>query len=302
MITSLAYLGFTSPRADEWRSFGPEVLGAQLAADGPGGAVRLRFDERAPRLTLVPGERDDVAFLGWDVGDEDGLAATIERLAAHGIVATRDDALAAEREVAAAAAFTDPFGFRHELSHGLREAGPFTPGRPMTGRFLTGDEGLGHVVLLVPDLDAGLHFFVDVLGFRMSDHVEVGRLHLRFLHCNARHHTVALSAIPGLAGLHHMMVEVTDLDDVGHALDLVNERGMSLSMSLGRHPNDWMTSFYVRTPSGFDLEYGTGGRVIADDDAWTVETYDAISVWGHKPPAGGGQPPAILRPVEVAGS
>lgn len=300
MIKSLAYLGFSSPAAHEWRTFGPEVLGAQLASDGPDGAVRLRIDERAPRLVIAPAEHDDLAYLGWDVGDSASMEAVIERLAAHGITAEHDEALAAVREVDALAAFTDPFGFRHELTHGLADAGPFTPGRPLVGRFLTGDEGMGHLVLLVPDLDDGLGFFVDVLGFRLSDHIEQGGLSLRFLHCNSRHHTLALGAVPGMAGMHHIMLELTSLDDVGHGLDIVNARGIPVAMSLGRHPNDLMTSFYVRTPSGFDLEYGTGGRTIVDDSTWEVGTYDSISIWGHQPPSSGPLFPGILRTVEAA--
>jgi len=168
----------------------------------------------------------------------------------------------------------------------------------MDAGFVTGEGGLGHLVMMVPDLEAGMQFFVDTLGLAVSDHIEVG-FSLRFLHCNPRHHTLALAAIPGMTGIHHLMLEVTEIDDVGRALDIVNARGIPLAMTLGRHTNDLMTSFYVRTPSGFEIEYGTGGRLI-DDDVWEIETYDAMSFWGHKPPA---EPliPGILRPVEAAG-
>jgi extradiol dioxygenase len=125
-------------------------------------------------------------------------------------------------------------------------------------------------------------------------------LSLRFLHCNPRHHTIALSAAPGLVGIHHLMLEVEQINDVGRALDIVNERRIPLAMTLGRHTNDHMTSFYVRTPSGFEIEYGTGGRLI-DDDHWELETYDAMSLWGHKPPAER-LVPGILHPVEASGA
>jgi extradiol dioxygenase len=95
------------------------------------------------------------------------------------------------------------------------------------------------------------------------------------------------------------MLEVRSIDDVGAALDIVNEREIPLAMSLGRHTNDHMTSFYVRTPSGFEIEYGTGGRLV-DDDTWTIDRYDATSTWGHKPPATGPLPPGIIRPFEPA--
>jgi len=299
MIHSFAYIGFTSPAADEWRTFGTEILGAQLADDdAAGGAVALRVDDRAARITIHPGEVNDLAYVGWDCGDADGLADSIARVTAAGLTVTDDAAAAAARQVAALATFTDPWGFRHELTHGPATVGPFTPSRPMSG-FLTGEQGLGHVVFLLPDLDGGLRFYIDVLGFLLSDHVEAG-VSLRFLHCNPRHHSVALGGAPGMVGVHHLMLEVNDVDDVGRAFDLVNARGLHVTMSLGRHTNDHMTSFYVRTPSGFELEYGSGGRVI-DDATWQVETYDAISIWGHRPPTA---PlfPGVLRPFSPAGA
>jgi extradiol dioxygenase len=61
-----------------------------------------------------------------------------------------------------------------------------------------------------------------------------------------------------------------------------------------------MTSFYVRTPSGFEIEYGTGGRRIDDDDAWTVDAYDAGSLWGHKQPATGPLRPRVIARFEPA--
>ena len=284
MIKNLASIGFRSPNADEWRTFGPEVLGAELAPDGPDGAVRLRVDDAVHRIVIHPGERDELAYLGWEVDD---VADTTRALGAAGIPV--DDG-----------AFVDPFGLRHELVTKVERGAAFTPGRAMSG-FVTGEQGLGHVVLIVPDLDAGTTFFTEVLGFRLSDSVEAG-LSLRFLHCAghaARHHTVALASVPGMVGMHHLMLEVGSLDDVGTAYDIVHERSLRLAMTLGRHTNDLMTSFYVRTPSGFEIEYGTGGLVV-DDDTWEVGLHTAQSIWGHKPPA---EPlfPGILGPFEPAG-
>jgi extradiol dioxygenase len=283
MIRALSSIGFVSPNAEMWRTFGPEVLGLEVAPDAPDGGVRLRVDDAAHRITIHPGDADGLAYLCWQVDD---LDATIAGIEASGITVERGDP----------ATFSDPFGFRHELTAGAEMAAPFTPGRAMSG-FVTGEQGLGHVVLMVPDLAAGERFYTDVLGFEPSDSVEYGNAKLRFLHCPgraARHHTVALAEVPGMVGIHHLMLEVRSLDDVGAALDIVNERQIPLAMGLGRHTNDLMTSFYVRTPSGFEIEYGTGG-VIIDDDTWKVDVHHAPSLWGHKPPATGSLRPGILR-------
>jgi extradiol dioxygenase len=285
MIRNLAYIGFRSPAANEWRTFGPDVLGAELAADAADGAVRLRVDDAAWRIAVHPGESNDLAYLGWEVDDVQVSTAAIE---AAGI--TVDDN-----------AFVDPFGFCHELVSEIDRGEPFTPGRALSG-FVTGEQGLGHAVLVVPDLAAATSFYTDVLGFKRSDDIDMG-FTIRFLHCPghaARHHTLALSAIPGMVGVHHLMVEVQSMDDVGRSLDIINERQIPLAMTLGRHTNDLMTSFYVRTPSGFEIEYGTGGRTV-DDDTWNVTVYDAMSLWGHKPPTTGPLFPTILRPFQPEG-
>jgi extradiol dioxygenase len=287
VIRNLAYIGFRSPAAAEWRTFGPDVLGAELAPDGPGGEVRLRVDDAPHRISVQPGAVNELAYLGWEVDDIDDAVAILERA---GIAAARrDDAVE----------FTDPFGFHHELTHELAAAQPFVPARPMSG-FVTGAQGLGHAVLIVPDLDVALGFYTDVLGFKLSDSMGEG---IRFLHCAgnaARHHTLAIAHVPGMVGIHHLMLEVKSLDDVGTALDVVNERKIPLAMTLGRHTNDFMTSFYVRTPSGFEIEYGTGGRLV-DDRTWEVAVFDGPSIWGHKGPD---TPlfPEILRPFEAAGA
>jgi 2,3-dihydroxybiphenyl 1,2-dioxygenase len=301
VIQSLGYIGFTSPSAEEWLEFGPSILGLEAAGRGPDGAVRLRVDDAAWRIAVHPGERNDLAYLGWTLAGPAALEAAVVSLEKHGLSLQRGDAeLIALRAVTDLAWFVDPFGFRHELSWGLAaRPSSFRPGRPLAG-FVTGAGGLGHVVLIVPDLDHAERFFTEVLGFRLSDRIEVG-ISLRVLHCNPRHHTLALMAIPGAVGLHHLMLEVASLDDVGTALDLCHQQGLPLAMGLGRHTNDHMTSFYVRSPSGFEIEYGWGGRLVPQDGSWTVGSYDAISIWGHDRPAQP-LPPGIVHPVRTPGA
>jgi len=292
MIKSLAYVGFNSPAADEWRTFGTEVLGAQLV-DGTDNTVAFRVDEHAPRLMIHAGVQNDLAYIGWDCGDAAGIAEVVDKLQAAGIATEPDQGKAEARHVEDLVAFTDPFGMPHELTYGLATAGAFLPGREIAG-FNTGEQGLGHLVCMFPNLDEAMDFFTGTLGFLVSDHIEAG-LSLRFLHCNSRHHTLALSEVPGHVGVHHLMLELNDPDDVGRALDIVNEREIPLAMTLGRHTNDLMTSFYVRTPSGFEIEYGSGGIAI-DDSTWEVVTHHAMSLWGHKPPTERLMP-GILRRV-----
>ena len=94
---------------------------------------------------------------------------------------------------------------------------------------------------------------------------------------------------------------VSSIDDVGTAYDLVAAReDIPVTMTMGRHTNDLMTSFYLRTPSGFDIEYGTGGLLVPENEPWLVGSYDAMSIWGHKPPAEFVMP-GILAPFTMKG-
>jgi 2,3-dihydroxybiphenyl 1,2-dioxygenase len=297
VIQSLSYIGFASPNTAAWPDFATSILGAEVAEPGVDGTVRLRVDDAAARIYVHPGERNDLAYLGWAVAGPAPLEEAVRNAERHGFAVHRGDAdLAKRRAVAEVVWFTDPFGFRHEMSWGLTaRPGTFKPSRPMSG-FVTGAGGLGHVVLMVPDVARAERFVLDVLGFRLSDRVE--NIKARFFHCNSRHHTLAFAPVPGAVGMHHLMLEVNSLDDVGTALDRCIERKLPLAMELGHHTNDRMTSFYVRSPSGFEIEYGWGGLLVDDAD-WVVRSYDSGSVWGHRRPDNA-PPPGIIRPFQPA--
>jgi hypothetical protein len=79
------------------------------------------------------------------------------------------------------------------------------------------------------------------------------------------------------------MLEARSIDDVGLAFDRTLRSGAKIIQTLGRHPNDRMFSFYAKTPSGFQFEFGWGGRIV-DDSVWEPTTYDCISEWGHRRP------------------
>lgn len=283
MIKSLAYLGVISPAGKEWETFGPEVLGLQPAGLGADGAIRFRVDDAAHRIAIHPGEHNAIAYIGWSLKDEADAKIVAGRVAAQNIEVTRSaPAENEQRKVEGFYWFKDPSGFRHELSWGqMYTASPFQPGRAVSG-FRTGEQGLGHVVLAVADLEQSDRFYRDVMGFHPSDTVKDGDLQAHFYHVNGRHHSLAIGRLPNRkAAFLHLMIEVNSLDDVGTALDLCEKRSIPITTTLGRHSNDRMISFYMYTPSGFRLEYGWGGLDV-DDTLWVPRVYDKPSIWGHR--------------------
>jgi len=109
-----------------------------------------------------------------------------------------------------------------------------------------------------------------------------------FLSPNPRHHTLGLLEADMPATLFHVMLEVAELDDVGRALDRVAEHGASLQMSLGKHTNDHMVSFYVYSPDGYSVEVGCGGLLIESEADETTYEITRSSFWGHRRATPGG--------------
>ena len=303
MITQLAYLGIASPAFQEWRDYATRLLGAVVAEDGPDGAVRIKVDDAGYRVAVHPAEQDELRYVGWACHNETRLHEYAAELRAKGLeLHAGTEAELKERQVAELYWFADPFGNRHELVWGqYSHPNSFFPGRPMRGRFVTGDQGLGHIVLIVPDLARADAFFAGTLGFRLSDRVKSDIFNLRFYHCNGRHHSLAVAEIPGMTGINHLMLEVESFDDLGTAIDLFSaDPDREILLSLGRHTNDLMTSVYVQTPSSMQIEYGHGGMTV-DDLTWVAGTHDLPSIWGHhRSQAYLDGPPGIFREIGTA--
>jgi 2,3-dihydroxybiphenyl 1,2-dioxygenase len=227
---------------------------------------------------------DGARFFGWEVADAvalDQLGARLE--AAKVDVIAEPQMLADNRRVRSLISFRDPAGNRLEAFYGAEIADtPFRPGRSMSG-FRTGPLGVGHAVLTVENMA----FYADVLGFGLSDYIEKP-FRAYFFHINARHHSLALIET-GKNGMHHLMVEMFSLDDVGQCYDIALSEPERVNVTLGRHTNDFMTSFYARTPSSFMVECGWGGRDIEPKTWQPFEMKAGPSLWGHErvwlPPA-----------------
>lgn len=280
MLNSLGYIGVTTGQSDAWVDFATTLLGIQIA-DRTERSFALRTDARAGRLFVESGTQDRVSAMGWEVVDADALAKLAARLSNAGQPVMPGTRIEAEqRRVADLIISRDPAGNRLEFFHGAATGdGPFQPGRAISG-FRTGPLGLGHVVLTVKSLDAVLPFYTELLGFRLSDYA-LRPFKAYFFHLNSRHHSFA-AIETGVDGFHHLMVELDSLDDVGQAYDIAQLDEGRVGVTLGRHSNDFMTSFYARTPSGFMVEYGWGGRSI-DPAAWQpFECDHGPSLWGHE--------------------
>ena len=286
-LQALGYAGFGSADLEDWRQFGTGLVGLQAVERSPS-LLAFRMDDRKQRIVIDRSLPNGARFFGWEVADAaalDALAARLEQ--AETAVIAEPQTSADTRRVRALISFRDPAGNRLEAFYDAEiDDTPFSPGRSISG-FRTGPLGLGHAVLTVENIDAVMPFYVDVLGFGLSDYMQKP-FRAYFFHINARHHSLALIET-GRNGMHHLMVELFSLDDVGQSYDVALSEPERVSVTLGRHTNDLMTSFYAKTPSSFMIECGWGGREI-DPKTWRpFELQDGPSLWGHErvwlPPA-----------------
>jgi 2,3-dihydroxybiphenyl 1,2-dioxygenase len=280
MLRALGYAGFGSDKLEDWRQFGTHLVGLQAVERG-NSLLAFRMDDRKQRIVIDRAMADGARFFGWEVADDLALDALAARLEGAGIAVTAEPTEFADtRRVRALISFRDPAGNRLEAFHGAEvDTTTFKPGRSISG-FRTGPLGLGHAVLTVANIDAVMPFYVDLLGFRLSDYIEKP-FRAYFFHLNPRHHSLALIET-GKNGMHHLMVELFSLDDVGQSYDIALGEENRVSVTLGRHTNDFMTSFYAKTPSSFMVECGWGGREI-DPATWqALEMTDGPSLWGHE--------------------
>ena len=269
-ISGLAYVVAETTDLAKWKNYAEGVLG-MMTAPAPDGGIYVRMDERQFRFAVQPGARDAYVVSGWEVTGPADFEAALAVLKDAGVAVEMGDAAHCNLRCAQqVAAFSDPSGNRHELVWGFRSDFAHFASPAGVSRFVTGNIGMGHTVLPAPDFDKTAAFFTQVMGFGLSDLLNFQpagpdgpTLPIHFFHCNnGRHHSLALAGFPVESGCVHVMVEVENMPEVGRAMDRMQAHQVQQTATLGQHTNDRMTSFYMRSPSGFDIEYGYGGAVI----------------------------------------
>lgn len=285
-VARLGALAFDTTDIPAWKRIMVDLLGMEArpraTEEDP---LLLRYDDLEYRIALFPSTQNRTRLITWEVDTPGELDELQEKIEAAGITVTR---LAhgpnGGREYVEAIDFLDPEGVPTRIRYGATwDHNEYRPSSVISG-FVTGDMGMGHIVLICKDYPGTVAFYTDVLGFILSDYIVWDEADATFFHVNGRHHSLALmNECFGQKGgdFNHFMVEVRDLDDTGRAYDLICKEGVKLTMDFGRHTNDGMTSFYFKTPNGFAVEVGSGGIVI-DDAEWEVKTWRATARWGHE--------------------
>jgi 2,3-dihydroxybiphenyl 1,2-dioxygenase len=279
-VTQLGYIGLGVSDIDRWCDYATQVLGLEVSGREDG-LVYLRMDELHHRIILHEDARDDLMYAGWQTPNRDAFSETLRQMDDAGIVyryATQGEL--AERMVMAMVRF-ELSGVPMEVCYGPKTLfdRPFQPSARISG-FRTGDMGMGHIAFAGDDPQELARLMIDGLGFDVGDSFSGFECLLR---CNRRENTVFIPSGPYTGEgkrLNHFMLELKSFDDVGSGIDRCEDHGIEIATPLGRHTNDLSLSFYMRTPSGFRVEYGWDSKTTETGD-WPVREYEKSSVWGH---------------------
>ncbi len=284
----MGYAVIESRQAGAWQQLLGEALGMQVATL-PDHSVAARMDDHERRLIVVPGPAEDLVALGMELADEQALSIVLQRLTRRGIDVKQSTATAAQqRGVQRFWHFTGPKGLQLELYCQARLAD--TPPRMATSAFVTGDQGFGHVAMSTRRPDQMKQFWSEIFDIRHTDdvHYTISGVPMlfEFMRFNERHHSIAFVYTPKIrldpirTRIQHLEVQAATLDDLSAAWDRCRALGLKIAMGVGQHANDKAVSFYVATPSGFDIEFGWNPLVV-DEASWSPAIWQRISTWGH---------------------
>ena len=284
-LTRLVYPVFEVRSLAKWLPFAEHMYGLPVQKAPGTEDHEVVIDGTGCRLILRQGKADDLAGVGWETDELEGL---FDQLSADGVNPVwLDPGKSSLRGAERAIVFLDPDGLPVEVFERSKSANPFVPSNHGLS-FQAGEMGFGHLTVMSKEFDA-MERFYRKCGLGVSDYIDWEiikglKLHLAFMHANSRHHSLAVGRMPVFPKrLHHFMLEVQDRHQVGVSFDRIRKAGIKVRNEIGVHPNDRSFTFYVKSPSGFEAELGAEGiNVDWEDPDREVGQYDRLSIWGHR--------------------
>jgi catechol 2,3-dioxygenase len=241
------------------------------------GAVYLRGSGAYHHiLALHPRARAELLRINLAAADRAAVDAVHANVARTGAAAIVPPAESAEPGGGYAFSFADPEGrVVRVIAGGERHADaarlPDRPGK------------ITHIVLNTPRQEDAAKFWVEALGFSVSD-----RSLLTFIRCNTDHHSLAFH--PGeSSSLHHIAFEMADIDSVMRGAGRMRDAGHPIEWGLGRHgPGNNVFAYFVG-PEDFVIEYTaeieqvTDATPVRSPKDWAYPPGHS-DLWGATPP------------------
>jgi catechol 2,3-dioxygenase-like lactoylglutathione lyase family enzyme len=273
-VTDIRYIAYGTTRFEEERAFYVDKWGLEAVADRPDVSwLKSQGHDEQYVVRVRRAEQNGVEVIGLAAASRSDVDTLFSRVEAAGVRVVHPP-----RELASPGG---GYGFRFFSPDGL----PFEVSSDVargSQRELAHAEGLpvriSHIVLHSPDHRRLAQFFVDALGFRVSDWL--GEF-MCFLRCNSAHHRIAI--LPGPPCLNHVAYDMTGIDGMMNGIARLRRADVGIAWGPGRHTAGNNTFSYFVTPSGFTVEY-TAELEEVDDDTWQARVYEPaprlMDQWG----------------------
>lgn len=278
----LGYVALNVSDIDRSVSFYVDRVGLDLSERLPGGPVFLRCGSDHHNIVLYPAAGPGLKRVAFELETAADLQAAREHLAALGLELHDISALErAQLKQGDGLRFTEPHsGLTLEFYTRMQHmALPFA-------QRLTKIARLGHVVLSVEAYDEMVAFLTHELGFAVSDFVD-GRFSFLRAFPNPLHHSFAVGRSAGGNHLHHVNFMVSDIDDVGQAMNRMQKNGVPIVFGPGRHQPSTSIFLYFLDPDGMTLEYSFGMEEFPEQGAREPRMLEArpeaLDTWGSVP-------------------
>lgn len=272
MAMHIGHVGLRVRDPERSGTFAKQVLGLTESSGGPG-EMLLTANEKHHELQLIAADAPRFDHVGLEVESEAELQAVAERVLAAGGVEIDDHdpgpGLARCRR------FSDPAGIEYEIYTGMTRM-PLSPGSHLKSLI----RKLGHLTFLSADAEVILAFWLDGLGFRVSDQ-SGGQTWTR---CDADHHGLAVGPRASGTVLHHHAWEARDWGALGAYCDQLAINDLALSWGPVRHGPGFNRATYLLDPDGGAIEVYSDLLRIDDEAAYRAVDWStqprAMNLWG----------------------
>ena len=167
--------------------------------------------------------------------------------------------------------------------------------RPSDAQVQARPRKLGHVVIGTTDLEPSQRFFMEGIGFKLSDQMMDGAF---FLRCSEDHHNVLLQQAP-VKFLHHTSWQVEDVDEIGLGAQYLLSKDPCAARLGIRAPPRRLQLLLVLPRPGRQLRRvllatWTASRTARCGSRRSGKGMSSLYAWGPPPP------PSFLRPDDLA--
>ncbi|MEB3980135.1 VOC family protein [Mycobacterium sp. 663a-19] len=278
----MSHIGFAVPDVATTAEFYGRILGLEVHKDLPGGGLRLGWGSGHHVIELVAGE-PALTHYGFEVRDDHGVEGIAKRLTAAGHLvkdlppAYIDSALRSPIGVVVADPEGTPVHF-HNAVERQGEHGADTGRRPIKYQ---------HITLGTADVGAMVAFFVDTVGFRISDQLEDGRF--AWLRSNRDHHTLAVVNVGRAGVLDHYSYDLAEWEDFKAWCDRLTDEGVDVTWGPGRHGPGNNLFIFFDDPAGTHVELSAEMEKFHDDRVTYVARQwkpipHSVNLWGGQLP------------------